>query len=686
MRNKRWELRPPKDTTEYVSGVNLSQLGQMVLAARGITGQQQAVDFLRTDYGMLADPFLLPDMEQAVFVLHSAIAGGEKIAVYGDYDVDGVTSTCILIQYLKAQGAMCEYYIPDRMSEGYGLNTQAIQMLHENGVTLLITVDSGITALEEVAYAKSLGMRVIVTDHHECKEQIPAADAVVNPRRLDSTYPFKELAGVGVAFKLLCAMEQGKRTTQEMMELYGDIVAIGTVADVMPLVQENRAIVSGGLKLLEKTKNKGIAALMRKLNMYGKPVTATTVSFMMAPRINAAGRLGGAANAAKMLLTDSDTQAAEIADLLCDLNAQRQMAENEIYQEVIKKLDLEYVKGSQQPIVMWGENWHNGVIGIVASRLAEKHFVPTVLISLEGEQGKGSGRSIKGFNLYQALEQNSPLLQKYGGHEMAVGLTIDRNQLEPFKASLTQYCVEAMKDVDTTPTIVIDCEIGEDLLTLEQVAGLEQLEPFGMYNPLPVFIVRNMRIEEITPIGKDRHIRLSVQGEKGTYAALAFGLSAVNCPFVQGDVVDIVCTVDINDFRGSRTVQLMIKDMKLTELEQQKDAIEMAVYDKITARQASRSEVQLATPSRDDLVAVFRHLKFKAESGEQRLSSISRKIQYETKQKMDIAKLLICIEVMKEFGIITGSREQDRITLTVHDIGKKIDLGKSTVLNELNLM
>ena len=683
MKNKRWELRPQNSTTEYTTGTGLSQLGQMVLTARGITEALQVQDFLRTDYGLLADPFLMPDMEQAVAVLKAAIGAGEKIAVYGDYDVDGVTATCILIQYLNRCGARCEYYIPDRMSEGYGLNTQAIQALHDSGVSLLITVDSGITAMEEVAFAKSLGMKVIITDHHECKEEIPKADAVVNPRRLDSSYPFKELAGVGVAFKFLCAMEQGRHTLEQMMELYGDIVAIGTVADVMPLVNENRAIVWGGLKILEKTKNRGIAALMRKLNLFGKPMSATTVSFMMAPRINAAGRLGGASNAAKMLLTDNEEEAADIADLLCDLNAQRQMAENEIYQQVIKQLDTEYSKGSQQPIVMWGENWHNGVIGIVASRLAEKYFVPAVLISLEGDQGKGSGRSVKGFNLYQALEKTGHLLQKYGGHEMAVGLTVDRAMLPEWKEQLTACCVAAMQEADITPTIVIDCEIGESLLTLEQVEGLDKLEPFGMCNPQPVFLIRNMHIEEITPIGKDRHVRLSVKGEKGTYAALAFGLSAGNCPFVQGDRVDLVCTVDINDFRGNRSVQLIVKDMKLTGEEQAKDRADMALYEKVMAGRATREELEQVVPNRDDLVAVFRHLKCKLEDTEHKLSAISRKIQYETRQHISIAKLLICIDVMAEFGIVTWNRNDDSITIQVHDIGKKIDIGKSTVLNSL---
>ena len=405
MKNKKWELR----SSEYKNdpaGCNLLNLAQMVLLARGMKNREQVMEFLRTDLSMLLDPFLIPDMDKAVCEIKDALANNKKIAVYGDYDVDGVTATCAIVKYLESQNARYEYYIPDRMSEGYGLNMQAIDTLRNNGVDLLITVDSGITAIEETAYARNLGMRVVITDHHECKEELPDAEAVVNPRRLDSNYPFKELAGVGVAFKLLCALERNNKTIEEMMTLYGDIVAIGTIADVMPLVSENRAIVANGLKLLERTKNKGLYALMKKLNIYGKTITASNVSFMMAPRINAAGRLGGAATSARMLLTDDEREAAELADLLCDMNAQRQEAENDIYKEITARMESEFDKENDKAIVLWGENWHNGVIGIVASRLAEKYSAPTVLISLDNESGKGSGRSIKGFNLYQALEKN----------------------------------------------------------------------------------------------------------------------------------------------------------------------------------------------------------------------------------------------------------------------------------------
>ena len=682
MKNKKWELRSDMGNSASIdnSGRNLAQF---VLSARGIEGEDEVKRFLSTDLDMLFDPFLIADMDKAVSEIEQAIAQHKRIAVYGDYDVDGVTSTCILIRYLKSRGAACQYYIPDRINEGYGLNIQAIDSLREDGVELLITVDSGITAIEETEYAHSVGMRVVITDHHECKEDIPKAESVVNPRRLDCGYPFKELAGVGVAFKLLCALEKGKTDTAEMIKKYGDVVAIGTIADVMPLVSENRAIVFHGLKILEKTKNKGLCALMKKINIYGKSVSASNVSFMMAPRINAAGRLGGASNAAKMLLTEDDCTACEIAELLCEMNCRRQLAENEIYSEIAEKIEAEYDSNTDKAIVMWGENWHNGVIGIVASRITEKYFVPTILISLDEGKGKGSGRSIKGFNLYQALEKNCEWLEKYGGHEMAVGLTIDKDKLEDFKKALCSYCFDILSKEEIVPTITVDCEIESDMLTMPQVESLEMLEPFGMGNPQPVFIVRNMLIEELTPIGKDKHVKLLVSGKNNRFYALGFGLPTIGCQLTPGDRVDIVGTADISEYRGCRSVQMIIKDIKLTENEINKDLLYKEIYEEYAESGfADRDDARILLPSRDDIVAVFRNLKSNV-SEKIHIDIRSRKVKYESKSNMNPAKYLVCLDVMKEFGIVEYEREGFTAKIRMHDIGKKVDLNTSAVLRKL---
>ena len=683
MKNKKWELRSLENRINPAS-CNLMNLAQMVLLARGMENKEQVVEFLRTDLSMLLDPFLIPDMDKAVREIENALANDKKIAVYGDYDVDGVTATCAIVKYLESKNARYEYYIPDRMSEGYGLNMQAIDTLHNNGVELLITVDSGITAIEETAYARSLGMSVVITDHHECKEELPDAEAVVNPRRLDSNYPFKELAGVGVAFKLLCALERENKTIEEMMNLYGDIVAIGTIADVMPLVSENRAIVSNGLKLLEKTKNKGLYALMKKLNIYGKTITASNVSFMMAPRINAAGRLGGAATSARMLLTDDDREAAELADLLCEMNAQRQEAENEIHKEITARMESEFNKDEDKAIVLWGENWHNGVIGIVASRLAEKYSAPTVLISLDNESGKGSGRSIKGFNLYQALEKNSEYLEKYGGHEMAVGLTIAKDKLYDFRKALNNYCINVINEEDIVPTIIVDCEVTPEMLSMAQVQSLETLEPFGMENPQPIFVIRNMHIEELTPIGKDKHVKLKVARNGRAFYALGFGLPTIGCQFTEGDMVDIVCSADINEFRGNRSVQLVIKDIKFSASEINYDEKYMDVYKKYTERKSISPEMaQIIVPSRDDIVSVFRHLKCKIVKSEIDVTVRYRKVKYEAKNNMNLAKFLICLDVMKEFGIVSYELNGNMAKIQMNDIAGKVDLNKSLILQDL---
>ena len=394
-----------------------------VLCSRGMDTPEKASAFLASDFSQLNDPLLLPDMEKAVRIIRDAVDAGERIAVFGDYDVDGITSTCVLVRYLRSQYADCTFYIPDRLTEGYGLNCGALQKLRDDGVSLVITVDSGITAIEEAAFAKEIGLKMVITDHHECMDQLPDALAIVNPKRPDSTYPFQELAGVGVAFKLICALA-GRDHLAEVLDNYLDLVAVGTIADVMPLYGENRAIVANGLQYLVHTDNPGLRMLMRESGVEDKRMTASVVSFTLAPRINAAGRMGCALLAAELFLTNSLSRASEIAATLCRQNKERQNAENAILEQAYAVLQKEYDPEEDRMIVLWGEEWHHGVIGIVSSRISDRYGCPTVLISLEGDRGKGSGRSVRGFNLFEALEHSSAYLEKFGGHALAAGLTI----------------------------------------------------------------------------------------------------------------------------------------------------------------------------------------------------------------------------------------------------------------------
>ncbi|MBQ1704545.1 MAG: single-stranded-DNA-specific exonuclease RecJ [Clostridia bacterium] len=688
MKRKKWLL-----AAEHSAGIpaltdrlGLGGLAARVLAARGFDTEEKADHFLHQTLEDIHDPFLLKDMDKAVDEIRRAIETGVKIAVYGDYDVDGVTSTCIMIQYLRKMGADCTYYIPDRLGEGYGLNVAAIRSLYDDGCRLLITVDSGITAEEEARFAKEIGLRLIITDHHECKENVPEAVAVVNPRRPDSDYPFRELAGVGVAFKLICALEKG-RPVEELMREYADVVAVGTIADVMPLVGENRVIVSYGLGCLRQTKNQGLRALMQKLGLDSKPVTSNSVSFVMAPRINAAGRLGGASIAARMFLTDDPAEASELADRLCELNHQRQEEENGIYEQIMRRIREKPELTRGRTMTLWGDNWHNGVIGIVSSRLSDRYGIPCVLISMNGDDGKGSGRSIKGFNLYAALEKNAALLEKYGGHELAVGLTVKRENLEALRDALEE-CAACGGEEEIVPCVNVDCRVEPEELTVAAVKGLSVMEPFGMGNPQPVFLMNEVRIEEITPISHDRHIKLHLSKNGRCFNAFVFGMGAKSCRFVKGDLLDIVFSAEINTYRDNQTVQLVVKDVRWSEEEEAADSRALSVYRAFSAGDTpDQKGAQILCPTRDELVALFRHIKANGENGVlcEPAATLYRKLRYESRAccRMNEGKLLICLDVFRECGIFSYEQTGDDLVIRLLNYQGKADINGSSVLKRL---
>ena len=688
MKKKKWLLSADHSAcAEQMAGeLELSRLTARVLAARGFDNQEKARDFMTQSVEGIHDPFLLKDMDKAVAEIRWAIENKVKVAVYGDYDVDGVTATCIMIQYLKKMGADCTYYIPDRLEEGYGLNVAAIQSLYDEGCRLLITVDSGITADEEAEYARSIGLRLIITDHHECKENLPAAAAVVNPRRMDSDYPFRELAGVGVAFKVICALEH-HRPIEELLQEYADVVAVGTIADVMPLVGENRIIVSYGLQYLQNTRNYGLRSLMQKLGLDTKVVTSNAVSFTMAPRINAAGRLGGASSAARMFLTEDPREATALAEHLCNLNHRRQEEENGIYEQIMARLKVQPELTRGKTLVLWDDGWHNGVIGIVSSRLSDRYGVPCVLISMTGDSGKGSGRSIKGFNLYAALEKNADLLEKYGGHELAVGLTVKRENLEALRAALEDYAC-SNRDEEIVPCVNVDCRVEPQELTLREVRGLSALEPFGMGNPQPVFLMNDVRIEEITPISHDRHIKLHLSKQGRSFYAFVFGMGAKSCQFVKGDLLDIVFSAEINSYRGNENVQLVIKDVKWAEGEEQADREAGDTWRLFKeGHELTREQATLLCPTRDDLVAVFRHVKANAEDGLLAIpaATLYRKVRYEAKacSHMNVGKLLTCLDVFTECGIFSYEYNGEDLAVRIMNYQGKADVNGSVVLKTL---
>ena len=527
-----------------------------VLQLRGLGGLDDAERFLLGGAETLHDPLTLEDVIPAVQRLTRAIEQNEHMAVYGDYDVDGITSACLLTDYLRSRGVHCETYIPNRLGEGYGLNNDAIDYLASLGVTLIVTVDCGVTSLEETDYANSLGIDMIITDHHECRETLPDAEAVVDPKRSDCRYAGAGLAGVGVAFKLVCALEGN---TERMLDRYGDLLAVGTVADVMPVTGENRYMIQRGLqKIAAGSCRPGLLALMEEAGVADKRISASTIGYSLAPRINAAGRLGDTDIAVELLQTGDRRRAEELARALCQRNRERQELEMQIWQDAKARLDAEPPKG---PIVLAHADWHPGVIGIVASRLTDAYSLPAIMICLDGEKGKGSCRSVGDFNLYEALTACQDLLEGFGGHAMAAGLTIHRERVDEFREKLAEYWHGHPSEYE--PALEADLWVTDaDLLEMDCVESLDSLEPCGNGNPRPLLYMENVRLESVTPIGGGKHLRLRLQKFDRSYDAVFFGQTVQELGARAGQAVDIIFAPQINEFRSRRCVQLVLSDLR----------------------------------------------------------------------------------------------------------------------------
>lgn len=690
MKMKRWVTAKPNLETvrSLARSCGFTPLAAAALCARGIDTPEAAHAFLETDPAKLHDPMLLPDMAKARDTIRRAIEQGKKIAVFGDYDVDGVTSTCVMTRVLRSLGADVRHYIPDRLSEGYGLSMGAMDRLAQDGIGLIVTVDSGVSAFEEIARARELGMEVVVTDHHECREELPDANAVVNPKRADSIYPFAELAGVGVAFKLASALA-GDGQQRAVLEQYADLVALGTVADVMPLVGENRIIVAAGLRRMAETQNVGLSMLLHESGQQGKRLTASTISFILAPRINAAGRLGHADMAAELFLTDDPRRAQTLAMALCEQNKQRQATENQILEQALQKLRREYDPLEDQVIVLAGEDWHHGVIGIVSSRICDRYACPTVLIALEDGIGKGSGRSVKGFNLYEALCDSAPLLERFGGHELAAGLTIREENIQQFRENMEAWAREHVNPQELMPILHIDCPIAPEFISTEATRGLDVLEPFGMGNPQPVFSMCDLLVEEITPISSDRHVRLTLSKDGQTYTAMLFGTGQGGCGFAQGNYVDAAFCLEINEYRGRCSVQLVIRDIQLSTCEVMADQKILNLYNRFMSDGAlTAREARVLLPERRDLVAVWRHILSRSEDGWLSVpdGALSRRVSWESRREINIGKLLVCLDVFSESRLLSYHFREGQLNIVLKHIEGKADISKSVVLKTLQSM
>lgn len=567
MNNKKWVLMYKDHRAEDVLALS-KELGlppviATVLLNRGITDPK---NFIHPTEDALIDPFLMMGMERATERILKALERQEKIAIYGDYDVDGITSTAIMVRFLRSHNADVTYYIPDRLEEGYGINLAAIDKLAEQGITLLITVDCGITAVNEIEYAKQKGIETIITDHHECKDEIPDAYCLLNPKQPDCPYPFKRLAGVGVAFKLLQALTLKMRFhMRELIESYCDLVAIGTVADVMPLVGENRVLVKKGLELLSYTMNKGVRALADVAEIDLSNVQTGTIGFMIAPRINAAGRMGDPRCAVELLLATDEMSAKRYAEELNRENQERQETEISIMEEAMDLIENTPSFQDDYVLVLSHNGWHHGIIGIVASKLSERFHKPCILISTDEETGKGSGRSIRSFNLFKALEYSQELLQKFGGHDLAAGLSIRPDKIEEFRKTINAYAKENLTEDDFTPILYIDSELPPEYINMNTAERLSVLEPYGMGNACPRFFARNLTVVQTRALSDGKHIKITLRSGESYFDAVGFNMGELNKELRIEDVIDIAFDLDINTYRGSRQLQVLLKDVKFCE-------------------------------------------------------------------------------------------------------------------------
>ena len=681
MRYKQWKIaHPSPEGRAQLERAGIPSLLACVLSARGVTEPEQAWKLLTPGEEPLLDPMLLKDMDRAVLRVGRALKTGELMAVYGDYDVDGITSTCLLTDCLTRLGGRVRSYIPDRLEEGYGLNEEAVLHLAQQGVTLIITVDCGITAAREVEFARELGIDVVITDHHECKQAIPEAAAVVDPHRPDCPYPFKGLAGVGVALKLAMAAAGPDRAGLVFRE-YADLAAVGTVADVMPMTGENRTIVQTGLAALAHPRRVGLAQLMEEAGLGDKPVTSVSIGYTLAPRINAAGRMGQADLAAELLLTRDPGRAAALAQELCALNRERQTIECEIFQECVQRLERRPQSGI---ILLADEHWHQGVVGIVASRLTEKYSCPACMVCLDQGIGKGSCRSWGGVNLFHLLTQCQDLLEGFGGHAMAAGFTVREENIPALERRLRQLVLEERAGEELPSLLEIDAAVLPQELTVEAVEALDALEPCGAGNPRPVLVLTGAHVISAAQVGRGRHLKLRLEGRGVPLDAIFFSVDGSELGLTPGCRVDVAFYPQINDFRGVRSVQLQVVDLRHAMTRAQ---LEQSIYEKYRRGEPlSPQEAQSLLPTRAEFVCLWRYLERQCAGQaflEDTLARIAQKSARSGGQSERPNHTRVCLEVMEERGLISLERQSGRVQITLHRLEHKVDLNASAILRRL---
>ena len=672
---RKWEVRPldKERAAAFAQTYGVPFFLAMLMNIRGLDDAAHLREFLG-EGEPLSDPFLLKDMDKAAARITRAVDNMEKIAVYGDYDADGVTSTAMLYSYLETRGADVIFYIPQREGEGYGMNMGAVEYLKEQGVSLIVTVDNGISSVQEVARANELGIDVVVTDHHRPQEILPDAVAVVDAYRPDDTSPYKHFSGVGIAFKLLMALEDGAGDVEDLLEAYSDLAAIGTIGDIVPLTGENRTLIRAGLERLSQSDRPGVQALLENAGIAGKALTSTNVAFTLVPRINATGRMGAPERAVRLLISGYEEEAEVLSEEICADNEERRRVEAEIAEAAFADIEAKgYMK--DRVVVVDGENWHHGVIGIVASRVTERCGKPCMIISRGETEAKGSGRSIEGFSLFEAICACGDLLIKFGGHPMAAGITLKPENIEAFRKRINQYAAEHFPQMPTQ-TVTLDCKLNPAALSVSMAQSLTQLEPFGNGNPQPVFGLFNMELSNVTPVGGGGHLRLTLEKNGAVITAMRFNTKPEELPYHIGDKIDLAVQLEAREFRGQPSLTVIVRGMKFAAFNTEKNIASLASFEKWQRGEVlSAEDKNRLYPDRACLAAIYRALRTVNGKETDQVRFVSQ-----FGKDMTLGLFKTALLVFEERGLVHSEIADDTFTATLIETSGKTDITRSPVL------
>lgn len=672
---RKWEVRPldKERAAAFAQTYGVPFFLAMLMNIRGLDDAAHLREFLG-EGEPLSDPFLLKDMDKAAARITRAVDNMEKIAVYGDYDADGVTSTAMLYSYLETRGADVIFYIPQREGEGYGMNIGAVEYLKEQGVSLIVTVDNGISSVQEVARANEIGIDVVVTDHHRPQEILPDAVAVVDAYRPDDTSPYKHFSGVGIAFKLLMALEDGAGDVEDLLEAYSDLAAIGTIGDIVPLTGENRTLIRAGLERLSQSDRPGVQALLENAGVAGKALTSTNVAFTLVPRINATGRMGAPERAVRLLISGYEEEAEVLSEEICADNEERRRVEAEIAEAAFAAIEAKgYMK--DRVVVVDGENWHHGVIGIVASRVTERCGKPCMIISRGETEAKGSGRSIEGFSLFEAICACGDLLLKFGGHPMAAGITLKPENIEAFRKRINQYAAEHFPQMPTQ-TVTLDCKLNPAALSVSMAQSLTQLEPFGNGNPQPVFGLFNMELSNVTPVGGGGHLRLTLEKNGAVITAMRFNTKPEELPYHIGDKIDLAVQLEAREFRGQPSLTVIVRDMKFAAFNTEKNIASLASFEKWQRGEVlSAEDKNRLYPDRACLAAIYRALRTVNGKETDQVRFVSQ-----FGKDMTLGLFKTALLVFEERGLVHSEIADDTFTAALIETSGKTDITRSPVL------